>query len=315
MSGPEKGFFCVARGWRDDPALAREPNEPFSRAEAWLWMLEAAAWADTTQDCAGKRVHVRRGQFSTSYRILSQAWLWPIANVQRFIARRKSDTAIDTATDTGRMLITICNYDKYQFSARNGDTPSDTPSDTQKEKPLSNTGEERGAVVRFPGPPSPSPPPPPPPPPAEEKAEAERRGHYRVAAYELVEAFDAARDKAFPGRARMFPNARDHHYADQWLAAAEEHAIDAAAVVEMARGTFREGFGKRARERDDPPDVLKFFDRAMLRLIAQRAGPAPRVVPAEPREAPPPRLNGRAPRTTAATMLRAAHTAAALVEE
>lgn len=313
MTGPEKGFFCVARGWRESPALAREPNEPFSRAEAWLWMLEAAAWADTTQDCAGKRVAVKRGQFSTSYRILAQAWLWPVANVQRFLARLKSDTAIDTRTDTGRLLITLCNYERYQFSPRNGDTPSDTLSDTQKEKPSTVVEGEAGNVVSLPS----RLPPAPPPPPSETPAPTERRGHYRLAAYTLVEAFDAARNKSFPGKARMFPNARDHHIADTWLATAEGEGIDAAAVVELATGAFREGFGKRAAARDDPPDVLKFFDRAVLRLIAQRAAPPPPLAREEPRPAHPhaPRFNGRAPKTSAATMLRAAHTAAALVEE
>lgn len=123
------GFILLHRGTVDHPAL-RSAREPLCRVGAWVWLLENAAWKDTRIDIHGQTVVVRRGQLCRSYRSIADAWGWSVGSVQRFFGRLKTDTMIDTAADTGRVIITICNYDRYQTPARPGDTPPDTVGDT-----------------------------------------------------------------------------------------------------------------------------------------------------------------------------------------
>lgn len=121
-------YFVMARGWMDHPDLATK--EPFTRREAWAWLVENVAFSNTTQRVGAHLVEVRRGQLSTSFRMLAKEWNRPVAWVQRFLERLETSTAIGTATDTGRLLITLCNYDKYQLGGPDSDTRTDTERST-----------------------------------------------------------------------------------------------------------------------------------------------------------------------------------------
>src|SRR5215831_10353982 len=117
------GYYRMHRGWMDHPVFR---NEPYTRAQAWIWLIEHAAFADNRR--------LKRGQLFHSYRHLSSAWRWDLSRVARFIkARRKRymiDTGSDTHTRTAGTLITICNYDTYQAPVATPDTPTDTGSDS-----------------------------------------------------------------------------------------------------------------------------------------------------------------------------------------
>lgn len=138
-------FYLMHRGWMNNPALAAG-REPFCRRAAWAWLIEEAAWSDRKADALGKTVMLRRGQLCHSYRFMAKAWKWSIAGVQRFIDRLKTDTMIDTASDTGCLVITICNYDTYQTTSALPDTAPDTPSDTHpvRGRYTSGTNEKEG---------------------------------------------------------------------------------------------------------------------------------------------------------------------------
>jgi hypothetical protein len=111
------------RGWMEHPVFR---NEPYTRAQAWIWLIEHAAFADNHR--------LKRGQLCHSYRHLSGVWRWDLSRVARYIkALRKRymiDTGVDTHTRTAGTLITICNYDTYQAPVTTPDTPTDTGSDS-----------------------------------------------------------------------------------------------------------------------------------------------------------------------------------------
>lgn len=104
------GFFLVHRGWRDNPLFKGE----FSRAEAWLWLIENACWKPTRFDVGGKIITLDRGQLCASVRQLADAWGWPKSNVERFLTRLKTETMVELEPGHGRNIITITNYRKYQ---------------------------------------------------------------------------------------------------------------------------------------------------------------------------------------------------------
>ena len=138
------GWFAVKRGITKHPIFQDQPL----RLAAWIWMLDTAAWKDTKQDAGGKVVEVKRGQLLTSFRQMSKATGVPVQPLRTLIKRLQEANAIQTDSNTGRMLITICNYDKYQTPqkpANTGATQEQHRSNTQKEQGNKETSIPVGA--------------------------------------------------------------------------------------------------------------------------------------------------------------------------
>lgn len=117
------------RGWMDNPALTAG-REPFCRRAAWIWLIEEACWTERPIDIGGKTVTLQRGQLSHSVRFLAEAWKWHRSAVERLIDRLKTETMIETQSDSGRMIITICNYERYQETKRLADGLTETVGET-----------------------------------------------------------------------------------------------------------------------------------------------------------------------------------------
>lgn len=115
-------------------------GQKFCRGFAWQWMISRACWKPQKFDCFGKTIELERGQFVTSIRELSDVFGWSTGVTVRFLNRLKTETMIETQTDTGKTVVTICNYDKYQFQPDEGGTPSGTPSGTLAEHQRNTSG-------------------------------------------------------------------------------------------------------------------------------------------------------------------------------
>lgn len=123
MSEFERGnWFAIKRGAINHPIFAKQPERWF----VWTWMLETAAWKDIPQDANGKTIIVKRGQLLTSYRQISNATGVSIQIIRTLFKRFRTESVINTATNTGRLLITICNYEKYQAPQKTANTPINT---------------------------------------------------------------------------------------------------------------------------------------------------------------------------------------------
>lgn len=136
-------------------------KQKFCRGYAWDWMIAQARFTDTQVSINGKTVVLRRGQFSHSIRFMAEAWNWDKAAVDRFIARLKTEAMIETGTETGQLVVTICNYDEYQADQKDIGTPNETAietgarqerdrSETKKNKDLREQGfkgEERNPLT------------------------------------------------------------------------------------------------------------------------------------------------------------------------
>lgn len=127
----ERGVFAVDRGVWEHPMFA---PEPFTEREAWLWMLSAAAWSDKRVRVGKAMVDLKRGQLAFATRFLAERWKWAHSKVVRFLNRLKTDTMLSTSATREATLITICNYDEYQFGRNATETPTGTQPDTQPER-------------------------------------------------------------------------------------------------------------------------------------------------------------------------------------
>ncbi|OOY20867.1 hypothetical protein BMI86_10195 [Thioclava sp. DLFJ5-1] len=109
MSG---GTINIARDLWDDPDF---PNEKFSEREAWIWLIAEAAWKPRQKRVASCVFDLQRGQVALSVRFAAQAWGWSKSRVQRFLQRLVERDKVVTQSGTGATIVTICNYDEYQF--------------------------------------------------------------------------------------------------------------------------------------------------------------------------------------------------------
>lgn len=138
------GFFLMHRGWRDNEIFKGE----FSRADAWVWLIENACWKPTRTRIKGDAVELQRGELTFSVRFLAKQWGWSKSRVDRFLddlraesmikTRSKIGTGCDQKAGHGQSIITICNYAKYQdkeSDARdNSGTNSGTCAGQQRDK-------------------------------------------------------------------------------------------------------------------------------------------------------------------------------------
>ena len=133
------GFIKLHRGWRDCEAFK---NEPCTQREAWVWLLEHTAWKDCQRrDAQGALIEVKRGQFHTSIRTLASEWQWSRGRVERFLNDLKTSQMVSHETGHGGLMITVCNYDKYQANE-----PSAGPSAEPSEEP--SAGQAQGHTIR-----------------------------------------------------------------------------------------------------------------------------------------------------------------------
>jgi hypothetical protein len=123
MSGG--GWIKLHRGWRDCTAFA---DEPFTERDAWVWLVEFAAWKPTTRrDGQGSYVTLARGQIHVSDRSLASVWRWNKKKVRQFLARLKVHQMVDHQRDHAGTVLTVLNYETYQ-SAETEAGPSSGPS-------------------------------------------------------------------------------------------------------------------------------------------------------------------------------------------
>lgn len=124
----ERGVFAVDRGIFDHPSVA---GEKYTKVQALMWLISEAAWKPHKRTIGSVQVEVQRGQVACSLRFMAQRWRWEEPRVRRFLGRLKTDAVIDTATDAGVTVITLCNYDSYQRVSLPTDAPADAPIDAE----------------------------------------------------------------------------------------------------------------------------------------------------------------------------------------
>lgn len=142
-------YYLMERGWLDHPCLAGP--EPFCKRAAWAWMIERAAWKPTRQNIGGKIVDIPRGQFAVSLRQMAQVWGWEYTRVLRFLRLLASDGMIATDSATGKNVVTICNYEKYQAARSDGATAAQQQrnSSATQTATASATGESAVSVCNH----------------------------------------------------------------------------------------------------------------------------------------------------------------------
>lgn len=107
------GFIKLHRGWQNSDLF--KDNEPYCERMAWIWLVENAAWKDTTRyNHKGEMIEVKRGQIHTSLSALETSFGWSKKKIRGFIDRLEKRHMVGTKRAQSGTLLTICNYGKYQ---------------------------------------------------------------------------------------------------------------------------------------------------------------------------------------------------------
>lgn len=85
----------------------------FSRAEAWLDLIQLAAYTDHQKIVKASIVKVERGQILTSIRALAERWMWGKNKVAAFLELLESNEMIEKRSGQSETIITLCNYQTY----------------------------------------------------------------------------------------------------------------------------------------------------------------------------------------------------------
>lgn len=105
-------------------------KHPFFRNDeervAWFWLLCEAAWKPYRKRAGEFFVDLERAEVVGAVRYLADEWGWSRGKVERFIIRLKNEEMVETRTETGITIITICNYIKFQGGEDDGETVMDT---------------------------------------------------------------------------------------------------------------------------------------------------------------------------------------------
>jgi hypothetical protein len=133
----EKNTIKMRREWRDHPAFDKET---YSRMDAWGWIIENALWKDGVVSVDGSPIPLKRGQLSYSIRYLAEKWKWGKSSVHRFMKHLKKWDMADTESGTRQIVITVCNYDKYQLIPNYKRDTSGTQTDTTEGQERDKSG-------------------------------------------------------------------------------------------------------------------------------------------------------------------------------
>ena len=90
-------------------------DERFSKGQAWVDLLLSANHKDKKVAYKYNIKNIQRGQFITSMHKLAERWKWSRTYVSNFLKLLENDNMITTEVTSTYTLITIVNYDNYQF--------------------------------------------------------------------------------------------------------------------------------------------------------------------------------------------------------
>lgn len=120
----------------------------FGRVEAQLDLLQSASFVDgRVIHCAMSDVVLQRGQLLTTMRTLAERWGWSPSSVHRYLtslrepSRGEIRIEIDTQIETGKTLITIVEYDRWELP--DSETPFETIPETIPGTPIGTITTEK----------------------------------------------------------------------------------------------------------------------------------------------------------------------------
>lgn len=131
-------WFRVAADYFDHELFT---DDPFSKRDAWLWLIANAAWKARRVNHKGKMIDLARGQLIGGRSHLAEKWGWSEKAVRNYLQLLVSENMILLGQSDGHYsnILTICNYDKFQSA--------EIPEGQSKGQSGASAGPEKGQTL------------------------------------------------------------------------------------------------------------------------------------------------------------------------
>lgn len=110
---------------------------------AWHWLLSQAAFKEHQMNYHGRIITIKSGDIPITYRDLAKTFNWSVGRLQTFINNLKRAEIINTSSDTGFLMISICNYEEIQSLKYGDSTENGTKADTKAGTNRTNDNERK----------------------------------------------------------------------------------------------------------------------------------------------------------------------------
>ena len=108
----KKGFIAIQRKMFDN--FLWNETRVFSRAEAWIDLIQSARFEATQEVIQNKVVEVQRGELPASRRYLEKRWNWGSSKVGGFITNLEELGMLNQRQTKGQTMLSLCKYNDYQ---------------------------------------------------------------------------------------------------------------------------------------------------------------------------------------------------------
>ena len=135
------GWYAVKRGITSHHLFKGKPE----RLAVWMWLMDNAAWKDTTHDVQGCTVSVPRGSVCASSRHIADMVGVGHQVARTALKRFESELMINTKVTHGKSVVSLCNFERYQDPNSVANTAPNTPLTQDQHKP--NTQKKQGNKV------------------------------------------------------------------------------------------------------------------------------------------------------------------------
>jgi hypothetical protein len=132
------GWYAVQRGITSHHLFKGKPE----RLAVWMWLMDNAAWKDTTHDVKGITVSIPRGSVCASSRHIAERVGVGHQVARTALKRFEIELMINTEVTHGKSIVSLCNYEKYQDPNFIANTAPNTSLTQDQHKP--NTQKEQG---------------------------------------------------------------------------------------------------------------------------------------------------------------------------
>ncbi len=113
-----------------------EEKHSFSKAEAFLDLLQLAAFVPTKRIVSGSLIELEQGELVASVRYLAARWTWGKDKVSTFLQLLEADDIIRRQTRHRETIIILCNYKDYNGAPdSNKDSNKDRGQTVTRQRP------------------------------------------------------------------------------------------------------------------------------------------------------------------------------------
>lgn len=139
----DEGYIAISRKLFSNPIWT--DKREFSRAEAWIDLIQTAAWKDGNRLLIeGQMISWDRGQIAASVRFLKTRWGWASnGKITRFLKMLSDERMIFVNTEQAVSIITLCKYDDYNITIGVNGTQ------TEQERNADGTQTEQIKVIKI----------------------------------------------------------------------------------------------------------------------------------------------------------------------